>query len=135
VTHLGLADGGAADLERPVLDALRMQIGDWLLAPWSKDDHPDHDAVGRACESAASRDGARLIAFPVWAWHWGEPADLPWHRALRVDLSPEVRAAKAAAVAEFFTQVTPLGPLPEDVPVLPSYVLARFARPCEVVFA
>lgn len=135
VTHLGLPDGGAADLEQPVLEAIRLHPGDWLLAPWSQDGHPDHEAVGRACESAAARDGARLLAFPVWAWHWGEPEDLPWSRTLRVDLPPEVRAGKAAAVAEFVTQVSPLGPLPEDAPVLPPYVLARFARLCEVVFA
>lgn len=134
VRHLGLPDGGAADLERPVLAALRLQPGDWLLAPWSRDGHPDHEAVGRACESAAARDGARLLAFPVWAWHWGGPADLPWDRAVRVDLPPHVRAAKAAGIAEFATQIAPLGPLPEDAPVLPPYVLARFARPCEVVF-
>ena len=134
VTHLHLPDGGAAGLERPVLAALRLGPGDWLLAPWSRDGHPDHEAVGRACESAAARDGARLLAFPVWAWHWAGPADLPWHRARRVDLSPEVLAAKAAAVAQFVTQVAPLGPLPEDAPVLAPHVLARFARPCEVVF-
>ena len=134
VTHLQLPDGGAAGLERPVLAALTLRPGDWLLAPWSLDGHPDHEAVGRACESAAARDGARLLAFPVWAWHWAGPADLPWHRAQRVDLPPEVLVAKAAAVAQLVTQVAPLGPLPEDDPVLPPHVLARFARPCEVVF-
>jgi hypothetical protein len=104
VTHLGLPDGGADDLEHPVLQALSLREGEWLLA------------------------------FPVWAWHWGTPADLPWDNALRLDLPAQVRVAKAAAVAEFVTQVAPLGPLREDAPVLPPYVLARFARSCEVVF-
>ena len=135
VTHLGLPDGGADDLEQTVLQALSLRPGEWLLAPWSRDGHPDHEAVGRACATAAARDGARLLAFPVWAWHWGTPADLPWDGALRLDLPAQVRVAKAAAVAEFVTQVAPLGPLREDAPVLPPYVLARFARPCEVVFA
>ena len=135
VAHLQLPDGGAEDLEEPVLDALALRPDEWLLAPWSRDGHPDHEAVGRACATAAARDGARLLAFPVWAWHWGAPADLPWERALRLDLPSQVRAAKAAAVAEFVTQVAPSGPLPEDAPVLPPHVLARFARPCEVVFA
>ena len=134
VRHLQLPDGGAAALEGPVLAALALRPGDWLLAPWSRDGHPDHDAVGRACESAAARDGARLLAYPVWAWHWAGPADLPWHRAQRVDLPPAVRSAKAAAVAQFVTQVAPLGSRPEDDPVLPPHVLAHFARPCEVVF-
>ena len=104
VTHLQLPDGGADDLERPVLRDLSLRPGEWSLAPWSRDGHPDHEAVGRACATAAARDGARLLA-------------------------------KAAAVAEFVMQVASLGPLREDAPVLPPYVLARFARSSEVVFA
>lgn len=135
VQHLHLPDGGAAELEGPVREALRLEPGTWLLAPWALDGHPDHEAVGRACQAAAARDGARLLAFPVWAWHWGTPADLPWERARRVDLPGPVQAAKARAVASFVTQVSPLGPLAADAPVLPPHVLARFARACEVVFA
>ena len=135
--HLHLPDGGGALLEQPVVAALVdvLDPDTWLLGPWSRDGHPDHEAVGRACETAAARAGARLLAFPVWAWHWAGPGDLPWQRALRIDLPEAVVLAKARAVAEFATQVAPQGPLPEDAPVLPPYVLARFARPCEVVFA
>ena len=135
--HLHLPDGGAGSLELPVVDALADALGPdtWLLGPWARDGHPDHEAVGRACETAAARAGARLLAFPVWAWHWAGPGDLPWERGLRVDLPPDVVVAKARAVAEFVTQVSPQGPLPEDAPVLPPHVLARFARRCEVVLS
>lgn len=137
VARLGLPDGGRESLEQPVLEALRLSPGDWLLGPWAGDGHPDHEAVGRACAAAAVRDGARLLAYPVWAWHWSHPDDptVPWERAHVVEFADEAQARKARAVAAFRTQVEPLGPKPEDAPVLPPHVLQRFARPYEVVLA
>lgn len=135
--RMQLPDGGRDALGPPVLDALRLDPGTWLLAPWEGDGHPDHEAVGQACAAAARRDGARLLAYPVWAWHWAEPGDprVPWERAVRVDLPAGVQARKARAVEEFGTQIRPLGPAPADAPVLPPYVLERFSRPWEVIFA
>ena len=138
VTRLALPDGGGAGLEPPVLDALAALPADaWLLAPWAGDGHPDHEAVGRACVAAADRAGARLLAYPVWAWHWAVPGDsrLPWARARRVDLPAAAQRAKERAIDAFATQVRPLGPLPEDAPVLPEAVLMRFRRGWETVFA
>lgn len=137
VRRLGLPDGGGAGLEQPVLDALRLPASTWLLAPWAGDGHPDHEAVGRACARAVVRDGARLLAYPIWAWHWAVPGDprLPWARARRVALPAGVRAAKASAVDAFDTQIRPTGPLAGDAPVLPPHVLARFDRGWEMVFA
>lgn len=133
--RLRLPDGGREDLERPVVNALRLEPGAWLLGPWQGDGHPDHEAVGRACATAAQRDGARLLAYPVWAWHWATPHDdrVPWSRAEQVDLPVDIRLAKARAVAEFVTQIHPLGPRAEDAPVLAPHILEHFARPYEVV--
>lgn len=135
VHRLGLPDGGAMALEQPVSDALQLDPSTWLLGPWQGEGHPDHEAVGRACVQAADRDGARLLAYPVWTWHWACPDDLrvPWRQALQVPLPAGVRAAKRRAVAAFASQLRPLGPLVTDAPVLPPHVLARFARPFEVV--
>jgi hypothetical protein len=60
---------------------------------------------------------------------------VPWHRARRIDLPPAARTAKAAAIAAFPSQTAPLGPAAADAAILPPHVLARFARPFEVVFA
>ena len=137
VRGLHLPDGGRETLERPVVDALRLAPGTWLLGPWSGDGHPDHEAVGRGCADVAERDGARLLTYPVWAWHWACPADprVPWDHAVGVTLPPAVRASKARAIAEFRTQIRPLGPDPADRPVLPPQVLERFTRPWEVLFS
>ena len=118
-----------------------------LLAPWSEDGHPDHDAAGRAARRAvdqvtelhyagggASKPPA-LWEYPVWAWHWAEPADhrLPWERARTVRLHPHEQVAKQAAVACFVSQLYPLSPDPSDQVVLPPQVLAHFTRPYETV--
>lgn len=134
VHHLGHPDGGidearlAGELERWLVP------GRWCVATWSGDGHPDHEATGRAAALACARSGARLVEYPVWAWHWAAPGDrrVPWGRARRLDLDDRVRAAKAAAVDCFVSQTRPVGPAPADAAVLPRAVLARFARPFEV---
>jgi len=135
VCYLGLPDGAAGRLQTPVLEALRCPRDSWLIGPWSGDGHPDHEAVGRACEVVAERDGARLLSYPIWAWHWAAPhtEQVPWARARRISLPLPTQAAKARAVGCFTSQIAPLGPLPADSPVLPPWVLDRFTRPSEVV--
>jgi LmbE family N-acetylglucosaminyl deacetylase len=135
VHRLGHPDGAVdeAALTESLTDLLTP--GRWCLATWRGDGHPDHEAVGRAAARACALTGARLLEYPVWAWHWASPDDgrVPWSRARRVDLAPEHRAAKAAAIRAFPSQIAPLGPAAADAAILPPHVLARFARPFEVV--
>lgn len=127
--RLALPDGGADILEDAVA---ALPLTGTVLAPWIGDGHPDHEAVGRGCR----RTGATVLEFPVWAWHWATPDDprVPWSRARRVTLTPAAQAAKATAIAAFRSQLRPLGPRPEDAPVLTPATMARFARPYEIVF-
>ncbi|MFF5081866.1 PIG-L deacetylase family protein [Actinoplanes sp. NPDC000266] len=137
VVRLGQPDGGIG--EAALTDALTPLLGEgqWCLATWRGDGHPDHEAVGRAAAEACARTGARLLEYPIWAWHWATPGDprVPWERARRVPLKSDVLAAKRAAVEAFPSQIHPLGPEPADAAILPPHVLARFARPFEVVLA
>ena len=100
--------------------------GDLVLAPWVCDGHPDHDATGRAAAQACARNGADLLAYLVWAWHWAKPDDLPWSRAQRVDISDLV-APKRSAAGCFRSQIK------VEAVVLPPHVLRRLVRPYEVL--
>ena len=137
IAHLGLPDGGIsaqeANLERWL--TLAVQEGDLVLAPWRFDGHPDHEAAGRAARRAAHAAGARILEYPVWGWHWLDPASahMAWERPLLVDISAD-RAAKDAAIHCFRTQTGEVDALASP-PVLPSTVLRRFQRAHEVFLA
>lgn len=140
VHRLGIRDTLVADHTAAVTAALSalLRPGDWLLAPWERDGHRDHDAVGRAAREAARDRGARLLAYPLWAWHWTtpeHPALAAW-RPLRVDLPPAARAAKRRAIDAYASQTAPPGTAPDDDHViLPPEVLARHLRDWEVLLA
>ncbi|MEU4243350.1 PIG-L family deacetylase [Actinoplanes sp. NPDC026619] len=136
VYRLGHPDGG---IDEDVLAgelAKLLTPGRWCFTTWRGDGHPDHETAGRAAARACAETGARLFEYPIWAWHWAYPddPDVPWQRARRVDLPPAAQAAKAAAIAAFPSQIEPLGPAEADAAILPPHVLARFARPFEVIF-
>jgi LmbE family N-acetylglucosaminyl deacetylase len=133
VLHLGLPDSGLQQHAGELRDAVRRQLrgADLVVAPWRGDGHPDHEAVG----AAAAALGVPLLEYPIWMWHWAMPADgsVPWSRARVTPVRDP--GAKLAAIDAFETQVRPLGPEPADAAVLPPYVVERFLRPVEVVFA
>jgi LmbE family N-acetylglucosaminyl deacetylase len=138
IHRVGIEDG-AVDAAEPALAAAiaaRLTSSSWCLATWAGDGHPDHEATGRAAAAACATTGARLLGYPVWTWHWAAPGDsrVPWQVACRVPLPQPVRAAKAAAMTCYTSQLRPLGPRPEDAPVLWPGALARFDRDAEVFF-
>ena len=137
VVHLGQPDGGIDENALTAALIARLTPGRWCLATWRGDGHPDHESVGRAAAAACATTGARLLEYPIWAWHWARPGDdrVPWDRARRIDLPGAARQAKEAAIQAFPSQIADLGPDPADAAILPPHVLARFRRPFEVVFA
>lgn len=132
VVRLGLPDSGLADRESEITSAVAdLAAGfDACLAPWEHDAHPDHEAVGRAARHA----GPACYRYPVWMWHWAQPADprVPWRQAVRVPLAPDVAARKAAAVGCFGSQLEPRAPAAG--PVLPPGFVRHFTRDYEVLF-
>ena len=132
--HLGLPDGGLARLEDQLTERIAFQVGadDVVLAPWSGDGHPDHEACGRAARPVAP-DAARVPRLGVALGGAGRRpgalvAGSP-DRARRLGAGPEgSRRLRASA-----HQVEPIGPGPADGPVLPDRVLAHFRRDHEVV--
>ena len=136
VTPLGFPDGGVTALEDKLGHALASQLlsGDVMLAPWVQDGHPDHEAVGRAALAAADERHARILQYPVWAWHWLDPhADgCPWIAATRIAMGSAALERKATAIRAFATQIGDVEGLSCD-PILPQHVTARFHRPFEVL--
>jgi LmbE family N-acetylglucosaminyl deacetylase len=98
-----------------------------LIAPYERDGHPDHDAIGGVCCRLARSHGIDFARYPVWAWHHADPASLEKERWGRFSLSFEARRAKARAVQCFASQLKP----PRGVPVVPPHVLSHFERPYE----
>lgn len=96
-----------------------------VVAPWRHDGHPDHEAAGEAASAAAYRCGARLLEYPVWWWHWGDPGGA-WPRLARVRLSADAAARKSNAIATHATQVRPLSDHPGDEVLLGPEMLEHF---------
>lgn len=136
VHRLGLPDGRvgqhAAALQGAIMALLRP--GDWVVATWRHDGHPDHDAVGRAAMLACAAARCRLVEAPVWMWHWARPRDIriPWRRLRALPLPAPAWRRKQAALAAHTSQLTPrLGGLAS---VLDDDMLARAERAHEYFF-
>lgn len=134
VYRLGLPDGGIAGqaevLSRRLADLLIAD--DLVLAPWDRDGHPDHDAVGEAALRAAHSADASLLRFPVWAWHWLDPDSAhPPFDAITMPLDANAMADKRRAIACFASQLGTAHPATAE-PILPARVVERFLRPFEV---
>lgn len=132
VERLLLPDGHLAD--DPV--GLAAALAPWVegaalvLAPFEHDGHPDHDAMGAAALVACA--GATPVwRFPIWTWAWTGPADQAWLPAAhRLPDTPVARAAKAAAVHDFASQVEALG---DDPAVVTPALLEHALHAPEVV--
>ncbi len=132
VVRLRLPDTGLAGREDEITARLRDQFRgfDVCLAPWEKDVHADHEAVGRS----ARRSRPETMFYPVWMWHWAFPGDprVPWDRAVRVPLPAEAATRKRAAIGCFASQLERRRPGLD--PVLPAATVAHFTRGQEVLF-
>ena len=139
VTTWGLPDGKLADHRnemRTRLAQLSAQTGrTLLLAPWLRDGHADHDALGASCaEYAAEQPDVEVAFYPVWMWHWADDiAQEQLRGSSLIALDADALHAKRAAVARYTSQHSCFD-LPEGVPaVLTSSVLQRCDRVVEVL--
>ncbi|MCJ1708226.1 bifunctional PIG-L family deacetylase/class I SAM-dependent methyltransferase [Microbacterium sp. VKM Ac-2923] len=138
---LGLPDGGTDEYR----DAIAAALGEALdragsdrvlvLSPWRGDGHRDHRVVGEIVEEVCAARGVRSRAFPIWLWHWGGPADVPWDRVERVELDPAVREAKTRALDAHASQILSLSLAPGDEPVVHARMRAHFERDAELFLA
>ncbi|RXR26055.1 methyltransferase domain-containing protein [Oerskovia turbata] len=147
VVFLGLPDGGLRE-HRPTLHRRLSAIlgpvtedergpgegGPVLLcAPWRGDGHRDHRIAGEVAAAVAGERGARLLEYPIWWWHWGNPDDRTATEDMRaLTLTPQERTAKRFALAAHRSQVEPLSPDPRDAATVGPEMLRHADRAVEV---
>lgn len=134
--RLGVPDGDVraheVELVRELVALLRPT--DLVCTTWRWDGHPDHEATGRAAASACRTVGAALLEYPVWMWHWASrDAELPWSRAVRVELSAAAAARKALALQAHVSQLSH-DPTTRRGPIVAPWAAERLLRPFELFF-
>ncbi|SHF71665.1 N-acetylglucosaminyl deacetylase, LmbE family [Jatrophihabitans endophyticus] len=132
----GLPDGRLAE-HRDELTAVLEPLAataTHLVTPWDGDRHPDHEAVADVGRELAARHGCRHWQYPIWTWHWDDPAHsvLATYDLRRVSLHDTDRAAKRAALACHTSQHSPLSDEPGDEALLPPSLVGAAERDGEV---
>jgi len=136
VVHAGLPDGGLAGLGDAIVASVRKLIGasTLVIAPWTADGHPDHDAAGEGAAAAVAAARAEGEGSPgmghylVWFWHWGQPDDLPWSEAVAINATLHGLGRRENALAQHQSQHAPLSTAVGDEALLTEAVLAPFRR-------
>jgi LmbE family N-acetylglucosaminyl deacetylase/SAM-dependent methyltransferase len=124
---LDVPDGGLREHAEALAVALTEQLATGpgsaapgrtlLVAPWRGDGHRDHRIAGEIAERiAADAPDVDLLSYPVWAWHWDDPAtpELPVAGLRALPLSTAVLDRKRRALDAHGSQVRPLSPAPGD---------------------
>ncbi|HVB27279.1 MAG TPA: PIG-L family deacetylase, partial [Mycobacteriales bacterium] len=129
---LGLPDGDLPAHRGTLLAHLAPRLAGCthVISPWRGDRHPDHEACAETVRALlAGRTDIAHWQYPIWAWHWADPAssELPWALMRRLDLEVDTAALKRRALAAHRSQHTPLSPAVGDEAILPAHVLAHFA--------
>jgi LmbE family N-acetylglucosaminyl deacetylase/SAM-dependent methyltransferase len=131
---LGLPDSSLADDRSALAERLAPHLVDAtvVVSTWTGDRHPDHEACGAAVAGLlAGRSGVTHWQYPIWAWHWGTPRELPWERMARIALDDVAQAAKRAAIDAHVSQHSALSDASGDEAIVAPHVLAHFDRDAE----
>ena len=128
---LGLPDGQLAEHT----DALYAQLeylargATHVITPWRYDRHPDHEACAAAAAVVTANSGACHWQYPVWAWHWDDPATPSLPTTMRrLNLTDDEADTKRRGLACHISQHAPLSDEPGDEAILPSTMTAHFTR-------
>lgn len=110
-----------------------IQPDDILVTPFIHDGHPDHEATGQVVATFAKQHNLACYQALIWAWHWAKPNDsrIPWHSAIRLDLTAEQLQRKTQAIACFASQIT-VDESTGNPPILSAQTIARISQLWEV---
>ncbi len=130
IIRLRLPDSAISSKEEELVECLRPLICNrtHVVAPWSGDFHPDHEACGRAAKEAALRVGATLTFYFFWTWHRGT-TQLMRNLSLRsLPLDDDLLRAKTEALLRHRSQLV----RESGDPILPDLLLGPARRRYEV---
>jgi LmbE family N-acetylglucosaminyl deacetylase len=137
VRRLRLPDGGLQDRRDELRDLVAPLVADasLVLAPFARDGHPDHDAVGQvAVETCAAP--TVLWQMPIWTWAWTCPEGQEWMSSVRrLQCTSRGRHRKRLAMAAFGTQVRALSLHPADTAVVDEALQRHASLAPEAVIA
>jgi LmbE family N-acetylglucosaminyl deacetylase len=130
IMRLGMEDSNVAALVHELIAKFRPLVdrNTLLVAPWSGDFHPDHEACGKAADIVAQEAQATLISYFFWTWHRGSLATLDGLKLRKFALTEDLRIAKREALACHASQLRH-APEPE---ILPENLLWPARMPFEV---
>jgi LmbE family N-acetylglucosaminyl deacetylase len=99
-----------------------------IVAPWTGDYHPDHEACGRVAERVALETGALISYYFFWTWHRGTPEDLRGLPLRSLRLDDVILWAKCEALQCHRSQLEHVS----GEPILPANLLGPMNWPFEV---
>jgi len=76
VDRWGIADGKVAASAAHLRQRLKRELmpTDFVVVPFRRDGHPDHEAVADAALAVRRDLRFALAEAPIWMWHWTNPA-------------------------------------------------------------
>jgi LmbE family N-acetylglucosaminyl deacetylase len=130
IHRFGLPDSAVTASIDTLVDLLRPLVtpGTHILAPWTGDFHPDHEACGQAARQVAEQTGATLTWYFFWAWHRGTPETL---RGLDLRIFPANDVLIATKLRALDCHHSQLYRATGD-PILPANLLGPAHRSFEV---
>ena len=126
--HMTDSDVSAHEEELTARLGALLSPGMHVVAPWTGDFHPDHEACGRAARAAALAHGTLLTESLFWTWHRGTPELLDGMRLVRLPLDLGQCHVKEEALRCHRSQLHREG----GEPILPENLLGPARRPYEV---
>jgi LmbE family N-acetylglucosaminyl deacetylase len=102
--------------------------GTYIVAPWPRDFHPDHEACGRVTERVAFKYGLKLTFYLFWTWHRGVPDMLDGSSLISLHLTEEERRIKLFALSAHRSQFEHS----DGAPILSQELLRPAERDFEV---
>ncbi len=133
IIRLCLPDRGVALHESHLVDLLLplAATGRHIVAPWTGDFHPDHEACGRAAQEVARRVHVTLSFYFFWTWHRGRPELLSDLSLGTLQLDTSAISMKTEALRHHRSQLAHSS----GNPILPEYLLGPALWPFEVFAA